>query len=898
MSDFVSFHLRWRLLKASHRVFNAADTFPSADDVRFGCFGALPGHDKPEFERVIENLRALFEYSIPRQDSLDIGIFSSHIPEWESFATSLGALLSELEDLVHEDICDVQRIKLTMGPESLSTLSGFPKLVALWEALKYREMPPVGDNLPNDNANNISNPTIPEKPTSAKSAMSPRYSDKSVKDLSQYIRFPRDPKLIEKLHMSTSNFQCALTRLLEGSISDWELETPADDITLEDIDVIQHAHVFSSTCTSLFAKMADNPTCEAPHTAKLHMSGFKQDRLVMNIKTCQETDPISTVFTRSFDRPSSSKVFHSRQLCSTASSDGATSDVLHVAFDSERMWVDDAGGRGELSSIFEHEESLHQHLTKEKGLKAKYRKLASVLLAASVFQLSNSPWIEQHLELEHIFLPSSVNKGLEQWCPRIHCNLESKQDRRLQSDNIAALGVLVMELEAGRKASWTPGEKDEASRGGSNISRLTRILKDPDWLEDVDDPYRQIAKTCLEFNSLVENLDQPRISADRKGLAIIYKKILVPLFDRLVDSFKGSADLFDDMLGSGRPLAPPVSKPLAVEEKVILFDDEDATPNKQEQEKSKEFLKELDPLVAYIKAIRSEKRQIVREQHPRIRIAVLDSGVSEDITLISGAMKANCINSSKSKSFVDAEDSWKQDSHGHGSQMVQLLLRTAPTAEIYVGKICTGKEVEAGCMNRIAEAIDWAVDECDVHIISMSFAYEQDNAMIDAALAKAINRDKLIFAAVSNRGGLQGRARPARRDGVICIHATDALGNKGRMNPSPLDRADNFATFGVAVPLRWEGTDIYKSGTSYAVPIAVGFAVMAIEFATHKCRKISPHKQKALYQKRGIEALFRKMAERRDGYDFIFPTRLWEEWGSTVTDAQTARTIEETLGYL
>ncbi|CVK98062.1 uncharacterized protein FMAN_12180 [Fusarium mangiferae] len=646
--------------------------------------------------------------------------------------------------------------------------------------------------------------------------------------------------------------------------------------------------------------MADNPTCGAPHTAKLHMSGFKQDRLVMDIKTCQETDSVSAVFTRSFNRPSSSKPFRSRQLCSTASSDGARSGVLGVSFDPEMMWVDSGGGV-ELPSIVEHEESLNQHLT-EKSLKARYRKLASVLLAASVFQLSNSPWIEQRLELEHIYLPPPVNKDLQQWCPRIHCTLESNQDRRLQSDNIAALGVLVMELEANGKASWSAGEADEVSGKGSNISRLTRILGDSEWQSDVDDKYRQIAKACLEFNTLVDTLDQPRISADRKGLAIIYKKILVPLYDQLVDSFEECADLFDDILGPGRPLAPPVSKPLAVGERPILFDDEDDTPSEQEKcfnrKKSKAFLEDLGPLAAFIKSIRPEKPQLAQKRHPRIRIAVLDSGVSKEIALINGAIATKHINSSKSKSFVDAEDSWQQDTHGHGSQMVQLLLRTAPTAEIYVGKICTGKTVEAGYMNRIAKAIDWAVNECDVHIISMSFAYEEDNAMIDAALANAIRRDKLIFAAASNKGGLKGRARPARRDGVICIHATDTLGNKGKMNPSPLDRADNFATFGVAVPLRWGGDDIYKSGTSYAVPIAVGFAVMAIEFTTHKCTNIPRHKRDAVYQKRGMEAIFRKMAESRDGYDFIHPTRIWENWGTPPADGEAARTIGEALRYL
>ncbi|KAF5584288.1 peptidase S8 [Fusarium subglutinans] len=690
MSDVISVRLRWRLLKASHRVYNAADTFPSTDDVPSGRFGSLSEHDKTQLGVAIEHLQNYLELNIPGKESLDIGKLSSDVADWESFANSLGALLGDLEDLVHKDIFKEKRIKvsklesLPMDSDHLRTLSGFPKLVALWEALKYRERPQTDDKSSNDHVSSRSNSS---RPSSTKSNDSPIYSYQSVIELSRYIYFPRALKMIEKLHTSTSNFQRALKQISEGSAADWDIEAVAGDITAEDIDIIQHAHVFSSTCTSLFTKMANNPNCKSPHIVKLYLSGFKKDQLVMDIKTCQETDSISAVFTRSFDRPSSFKVFHS----------------------------------------------------------------------------------------QHVFLPPPIKDALQQWCPRIQCTLESKQDGRLRSDNIAALGVLIMELEADRKASWYNEEKDKLSKERPNISRLNRILEDPEWDGRVDDNYRQIAKACVEFNSLVDSLDQPRISADRKGLAITYKKILQPLYDRLVDSFKDSAqvfaDIFNDMLGPGRSLAPPVSKALAAGERAILFDDEDAMPSIQEREKPKEFFDKITPLLQYIKKIRSENPQLGRKQHPRIRIAVLDSGVSSDIALISGAIAAKHINESQSKSFVDAEDSWKQDSHGHGTQMVQLLLKTAPTAKIYVGKICIGKEIEAGYMHNIAKAIDWAVDECDVHIISMSFAYEEDNASIVNALAKAVSRDKLIFAAASNRGGLQGRARPARRAGVICIDA-------------------------------------------------------------------------------------------------------------------------------
>lgn len=142
------------------------------------------------------------------------------------------------------------------------------------------------------------------------------------------------------------------------------------------------------------------------------------------------------------------------------------------------------------------------------------------------------------------------------------------------------------------------------------------------------------------------------------------------------------------------------------------------------------------------------------------------------------------------------------------------------------------------------------------------------------AIKNAIKADKLIIAAASNNGGLSGRARPARYDGVICIHATDGKGNKGPMNPSPLRKGDNFATLGVAVPCQRARKPVWRSGTSFAVPIAAGFAADIIEFAKYRCN-LTEEQFRTLHQHHGMSAIFRQMSEERDGYDFIYPMHLW-----------------------
>lgn len=183
----------------------------------------------------------------------------------------------------------------------------------------------------------------------------------------------------------------------------------------------------------------------------------------------------------------------------------------------------------------------------------------------------------------------------------------------------------------------------------------------------------------------------------------------------------------------------------------------------------------------------------------------------------------------------------------------------------------------------------------------MSFDFEEGNEQIDAALENALAAGKLIIAAASNNGGLSGRARPARHEGVICIHATDGKGNKGRGNPTPIANRDNFATLGVAVPSRWEDQDVWKTGTSFAAPIAAGFAADVLEFANHKCTNLSPSKRKVLGQKRGMQAVFQMMAEERDGYGFIHPVRLWKDWGTSndgMVEQEVVAALENTMQYI
>jgi hypothetical protein len=166
----------------------------------------------------------------------------------------------------------------------------------------------------------------------------------------------------------------------------------------------------------------------------------------------------------------------------------------------------------------------------------------------------------------------------------------------------------------------------------------------------------------------------------------------------------------------------------------------------------------------------------------------------------------------------------------------------------------------------------------------MSFGFDQSVAVIDEAIRFADARNVIMLAAASNQGGNSIIAWPARLPQVICIYATDSLGNPCDFTPTNSLRDDNFAILGQAVKSCWpthlgEGEEVRKSGTSTATPIAAGIAAIVLDYVKLALPKLEPEKvdrEAAMFKKlrssAGMSAVFRQMARRkRGGYDYIVP---------------------------
>ncbi len=282
-----------------------------------------------------------------------------------------------------------------------------------------------------------------------------------------------------------------------------------------------------------------------------------------------------------------------------------------------------------------------------------------------------------------------------------------------------------------------------------------------------------------------------------------------------------------------------------------------------------------------------------------MKIALLDTGVDlnhPDIQASPESIKGkySCVGETVGTAVHDLD--------GHGTFVTSLILDYAPDAEIYVAKIANTKPANARTVAMVMDmsfptnseqtvidtkqAITHAVDVWNVDIITMSFGFPSRAVEGYDKLAQAIKhahyRDVLLFAAASNSGGQLGRAFPAREGEVVCVHSTDALGNRSSFSPTAVPEDVNLATVGEAVESAWpmhlcdadEGTVEYtacKSGTSYATPIMAGIAAFLLLYA----RLHLPESAHLLKGRRHMVALLQRIAQKgqgtglRDGYYYV-----------------------------
>ncbi|ETS74204.1 hypothetical protein PFICI_14070 [Pestalotiopsis fici W106-1] len=525
------------------------------------------------------------------------------------------------------------------------------------------------------------------------------------------------------------------------------------------------------------------------------------------------------------------------------------------------------------------------------------------IVAKSFYQYYDSPWMDSKWSSESIhFLPQSRIDGSTTetdekvfYASRPYFVVEFEGGKRpfpeycdsfsviYRYPRLLSLCTILMEIGRGKTFTWNHDESLECSLN-ANWNIVKRLADSHRGWGDFDyADYQKAILSCLNpqlsDKGTAENSQAESEIDIRK--TIIYNDIVLPLERLLKLGFSESTRKLDPI--------PIEARQLGVHEPAIqalpTFNPENIANFAQDRE-ADQSARWLDQILKINSYINDVSRRCTHEGKRRAtRVAVLDTGYDDEAVFFQVPARRRRIRQWKDF-YGDLGD--PIDETGHGSHTAALIMKVAPTADIYIARVTKSRGTLRDCAPQIAKAIWWAVDECEADVISMSFGFSDEIPLISKTINEVHlqrNNKILFFAAASNSGGNRKEMFPASHDSVISIRETNSNGAFSDTNP-PVDRLGPavFGTLGTQVRSAWlrrvDG-ELPKSGSSVATAIAAGIAAMMLNFANLgfcSSKFVLPTSANRLWTRRGMLALFARMSEDMGNRCFfISPMRFFSD---------------------
>ncbi|KAI1425790.1 hypothetical protein F5Y12DRAFT_795492 [Xylaria sp. FL1777] len=539
------------------------------------------------------------------------------------------------------------------------------------------------------------------------------------------------------------------------------------------------------------------------------------------------------------------------------------------------------------------------------------------------------------LAMEHIPIISAgkTNNGVD---------FDSSKHRVHPNASVLALGILLCELHYCTPVELMQKDSDAARNVNTDYYTSLEMLKTLEVDAGVD--YYLATKACLqwEYYPPGQQADFESISVQRLFYQNVVKRLEAEIFKswglriedlgsfdpranelcwgpigrEVVRNQTGSADSSEAHTGTRAPQhrslsdSAPVSNPTlnsdmalripssgspfrrdladASNKSLYFFDASHQMGCEQENQLSKDWMDNLTSSIHhYVDSF--DTVQPGCGTFKPVRIAILDSGFDPENPFLMTGDQGLDPRIKYAQSFVhQSEPHDIRDDIGHGTHALGLLLKVATCAEIYIARIANRETLDRNTYDDIAKAINHAVSEWKVDIISMSFGIREYNEPIKTAISNALHSQTLLFAAASNDGANLGRAFPAKYPSVFCIHSTDGNGNPSAFNPTADVKDVNFSLLGEHVSSHWpigmKGCNQpinTMSGTSVATPIAAGLTASILSFVRQQEQHMAPGSDLLgpwLKDAHSMDAVLKLMVRqtRGAGYDYITPHVLFD----------------------
>ncbi|KAL2063771.1 hypothetical protein VTL71DRAFT_5576 [Oculimacula yallundae] len=319
---------------------------------------------------------------------------------------------------------------------------------------------------------------------------------------------------------------------------------------------------------------------------------------------------------------------------------------------------------------------------------------------------------------------------------------------------------------------------------------------------------------------------------------------------------------------------------------IILVPNENPMLDRVENRRSADWFENIELFEQAIGA----KQRPPDTVYPQVRIAIFDTGLDmshPDIRIASEEGRLTV------RDFVGDFDNVKAD-HGCGTHCTSLILKHAPLAKVFAGRVIRNGRVDQETSSTLTKAIRYAAEVWEVDIISLSFGFDKEPESPDlrAAIIKA-SRNILIFAPA----GLESRRSsmpvnfPSQMAEVMRIYSSNSVGQPSSFNAAPDLLKPNLTFPGEDIPGAWPAslatlddattfteqgaTYRRQSGTSCSTQIAVAVAANVHEFARQE-RGVGIRNTQRLHHYLGMTAIFRRMGDfyTTDSFHLVKPWKL------------------------